>query len=221
MFKLLYNYIHSHASKVMYKIFQGTLQQYVNWKLPNGQAGFRKDSASRDQIANIHWIIEKPREFQRKTSTTLLTTLKVWLCGSQQTMENASKDGNIRPPYLPPEKLAGQEATVRKGNGTTDWSKIGKDIHEGCILSACLFHSYAESVQFSSVLSCVCLFATPWTGACQASLSITNTWCLPKLMSIESVMPSNCLILCHSLLLPPSIFPSIRVFSNRSAFHKR
>ena len=75
------------------------------------------------------------------------------------------------------------------------------------------------SVQFSSVqsLSCVRLFVTPWTAACQASLSITNSWSLPKLMSIESVMPSNHLILCRPLLLPPSIFLSIRVFSNESA----
>ena len=74
-------------------------------------------------------------------------------------------------------------------------------------------------IQFSSVqsLSCVRLFATPWTAACQAFLSITNTQSLPKLMSIESVMPSNHLILCRPLLLLPSIFPSIRVFSNESA----
>ena len=73
--------------------------------------------------------------------------------------------------------------------------------------------------QFSSVqsLSRVRLFATPWTAAHQASLSITNSWSPPKLMSIESVMPSNHLILCHPLLLLPSIFPSIRVFSNESA----
>ena len=71
---------------------------------------------------------------------------------------------------------------------------------------------------FSSVqsLSCVQLFATPWTAACQASLSITNFWSVLKLMSIESVMPSNHLILCHPLLLPHSIFPSIRVFSKES-----
>ena len=66
-------------------------------------------------------------------------------------------------------------------------------------------------------LSCVCLFVTPWTAARQASLSITNSWSLLKLMSIESVMPSNHLILCCPLLLPPSIFPSIRVFSSESA----
>ena len=73
--------------------------------------------------------------------------------------------------------------------------------------------------QFSSVqsLSHVWLFATPWTTARQASLSITNSWSLPKLMSIELVMPSNYLILCHPLLLLPSIFPNIRVFSNESA----
>ena len=72
------------------------------------------------------------------------------------------------------------------------------------------------SHQFSSLLSCVWLFASPWTAACQASLSITNSQSLLKLMSIESVTPSNHLILCHPLLLLPSIFGSIRVFSNQS-----
>ena len=77
------------------------------------------------------------------------------------------------------------------------------------------------SVQFSLVqsLSHVRLFATPWTAACQASLSITKSQSLLKLMSIESVMPSNHLILCHPLLLPPSIFPNIQVFSNESVLH--
>ena len=74
-----------------------------------------------------------------------------------------------------------------------------------------------NSVQFSNVW----LFVTPWTAACQASLSMTNSQNLLKLMSIESVMPSNHLILCHPLLLLPSIFPSIRVFSNESALHIR
>ena len=77
--------------------------------------------------------------------------------------------------------------------------------------------------QFSSVqsLSCVWLFATPWTAARQVSLSITNYWSLLKFMSIELVMPSNHLIPCRPLLLPPSIFPSIRVFSNESVLHIR
>ena len=75
------------------------------------------------------------------------------------------------------------------------------------------YHKLISSVQS---LSHVRLFATPWTAAHQASLSITNFWSLLKLMSIESVMPSNHLILCHSLLLPPSILPSTRVFSSES-----
>ena len=79
------------------------------------------------------------------------------------------------------------------------------------------------SVQFSSVqsLSRVRLFVTPWTSALQASLSITNSWNLLRLMSIESVMPSNHLILCHPLFFLPSIFPSIRVFSNEPVLHIR
>ena len=75
--------------------------------------------------------------------------------------------------------------------------------------------------QFSSITQLVPTLATPWTVACQASLSITNSRSLLKLMSIESVMPSNHLILCHPLLLMPSIFPSIRVFSNESVFRIR
>ena len=78
-----------------------------------------------------------------------------------------------------------------------------------------------SSVRFSSVTQCVLLFATPWTAAHQASLSITNSRSLPKLMSIRLVMPSNHIILCCPLLLLPSIFPSIRVFSNESALHIR
>ena len=79
------------------------------------------------------------------------------------------------------------------------------------------------NLQFSSVhlLSCVWLFATPWSAAHQASLSITNSWSLLKLMSIELVIPSNHFILCHPLLLLPSIFSSIRVFSNESVLHIR
>ena len=83
--------------------------------------------------------------------------------------------------------------------------------------------SHKFSLQFSSVqsLSHVQLFATPWTATCQASLSATNPQSLLKLMSIESVMPSNHLSLCHPLLLLPSILPSIRVFSSESTLHMR
>ena len=91
-------------------------------------------------------------------------------------------------------------------------------------VSLCFSHLFFCAIQFSSVqFSCSVVFnsVTPWTAARQASLSITNSWSLLKLMSIDLVMPSNHLILCHALLLPPSVFPSIRVFSNESILHIR
>ena len=89
----------------MLKIFHARLQQYMNQelKLSDVQAGFRKSRGTRDQIANFHFIIEKAREFQNTSNSTLLTVLKP-LCGSPQTVENSSRDGNNRPPYLSPEK---------------------------------------------------------------------------------------------------------------------
>jgi len=87
-------------------------------------------------------------------------------------------------------------------------------VHGGHKISQIRLSNSVSSVQ---LLSCVRLFATPWTAASQDSLSVTNSWSLLKLMSIESVMPSNHLILCRPLLLLPSIFPSIRVFSNESS----
>ena len=80
---------------------------------------------------------------------------------------------------------------------------------------------WCTNVAVAQSLSCVLLFETPWTAAHPASLSITNSWSLLRLMSIELVMPSNHLILCHPFLLPPSIFPSIWIFSNESALHIR
>ena len=85
-----------------------------------------------------------------------------------------------------------------------------------CVVGSCIIH--CQSVQS---LSRVQFFMTPWTAACQASLSITNSRGLLKLISIESMMPSNHLILCHPRLFPPSIFPSIRVFSSESVLHIR
>ena len=97
------------------------------------------------------------------------------------------------------------------------------NLHSSMFYYSWVCYLASLNVQFSSVqlLSCALLFATPWTTACQASLSITNSRSLLKLMSIELVMPSNHLILCHPLLVLPSIFPSIRVFSNESALHVR
>ena len=93
----------SHASKVMLKILQARLQQYMNHELPDVQAGFRKGRGTRDQIANICWIIKKAREFQKKSTSALLITpkpLTVWIT----TVENPSRDGDTRPHDLPPEK---------------------------------------------------------------------------------------------------------------------
>ena len=95
----------SHASKVMLKILQARLQQYVNCELPDVQAGFRKGRRTRDQIANIHWITEKAREFQKNIYSAIpWLCQRLWLCGSQLSVENSEKDGNTRPPDLPLEK---------------------------------------------------------------------------------------------------------------------
>ena len=94
----------SHDSKIMLKILQARLQQYVNRELPDVQAGFRKGWGTRDQIANICWIIKKAREFQKNIYFCYWLCQSLWLCGSQQTVENSERDGNIRPPDLPPEK---------------------------------------------------------------------------------------------------------------------
>ena len=94
----------SHASKVMLKILQARLQQYVNHELPDVQAEFRKGRGIRDQIANICWIITKAREFQKNFYFFFIDYAKDFDCGSPQTVENSSRDGNTRTPDLPPEK---------------------------------------------------------------------------------------------------------------------
>ena len=94
----------SHARKVMLKILQTRLQQYVDHELPDVQAGFRKGRGTRDQIANICWITEKAREFQKNIYLLYWLCQSLWLCGSQETVENSERDGNTRPPDVPFEK---------------------------------------------------------------------------------------------------------------------
>ena len=94
----------SHASKVMFKILQARLQKYVNQELPEVQAGFRKVRGTRDQIAKIHWIMEKAREFQKNICFCFIDCAKAFDCGSQETVENSERDGNTRPPDLSLEK---------------------------------------------------------------------------------------------------------------------
>ena len=94
----------SHASKVMFKILQARLQQYMNCELPDVQAGFRKGRGTRDQIANIPWIIEKARVPEKHLFLLYWLCQSLWLYGSQQTVENSEREGNTRPPDLPLEK---------------------------------------------------------------------------------------------------------------------
>ena len=94
----------SHASKVMLKILQARLQQYMNYEFPDVQAGFRKGRGTRDQIANIHWIIEKAREFQKNTYFCFIDYAKAFECVDHNKVKNPERDGNNRPPDLPLEK---------------------------------------------------------------------------------------------------------------------
>jgi len=136
----------SHVSKVTLKILQARLQQYMNYEFPDVEARFRKGRGIRDQIANIQCIIKKVRELQKNIYFCFIDYAQAFDCGSQQTVENSSRDGNTRPPDLPPEKSAGQETTVRTGHRTTDWFQIRKGVCQSCILSACLFNLYAEYI---------------------------------------------------------------------------
>ena len=94
----------SHASKVMLKILQARLQQYVNRELPDVQAGFRKGRGTRDQIANIHWIMEKAREFQKNIYFCFIDCAKAFDYVDHNKLENSERDENTRPPDLPLEK---------------------------------------------------------------------------------------------------------------------
>ena len=94
----------SHASKVMLKLLQARLQQYVNRELPDVQAGFRKGRGTRDQIANIRWIMEKTTEFQKNIYFCFMDYAKAFDCVAHNKLENSERDGNTRPPDLPLEK---------------------------------------------------------------------------------------------------------------------
>ena len=138
----------SHASKVMLKILQARLQQYMNHKLPDVQAGFRKGKAARDQIVNIHWIIEKAREFQKNIYFCFIDYAKDFDSVDHSKLWKILKEMGI-PDHLPcllRNLYADQEATVRTGQGTTDWFQIGKGVCQGCILSPCLVNLYAEYI---------------------------------------------------------------------------
>ena len=128
----------------MIKILQARLQQYVNRELPYVQAGFRKGRGTRDQIANICWIMEKSREFQKNIYFCFIDYAKAFDCVDHNKLWKILKEKGI-PDHLTcllRNLYAGQEATVRTGHGTTDWFQIGK----GFKLSPCLFNLYAEYI---------------------------------------------------------------------------
>ena len=139
----------SHASKVMLKILKARLQQYVNCELPDVQAGFRKGRGTRDQIANICWIIKKSREFQKNIYFCFIDYAKAFDCVDHNLLWKILQEMGI-PDHLTcllRNLYAGQEATVRSGHGTIDWFQIGKGVRQGCIFSPCLFNLYAEYIK--------------------------------------------------------------------------
>src|SRR5574337_1234492 len=118
----------------------------MNLELPDVQAGFRKSRGTRDQIANIHWIIEKAREFQKNIYFCFIDYVKAFDCVDHNKLWEILQEMEI-PDHLTcllRNLYAGQEATVRTGHGTTDLFQIGKGVCQGCILSPCLFNLYAE-----------------------------------------------------------------------------
>ena len=136
----------SHASKVMLKILQARLQQYVDQELPDVQVGFRKGRGIRDQIANIHWIIKKERQFQKNIYFCFIDYVKAFDCVDRNKLWKIWKEMGI-PDHLTcllRNLYVGQEATVRTGHGTTDCLQIGKGVCQSCILSPCLFNLSAE-----------------------------------------------------------------------------
>ena len=139
----------SHTSKVVLKILQARFQQYVNHEIPDVQGGFRKGRGTRDQIANIQWIIEKAWEFQKNIYFSFIDYAEAFDCVDHNKLWKILKEMGI-PDHLTclvRNLCAGQEATVRTGHGTTDWFQIGKGVRQGCILSPCLFNLYAEYIQ--------------------------------------------------------------------------
>ena len=120
----------------------------MNHEFPHVQAGFRKGRGTRDQIANIRWIMEKAREFQKNIYFCFIDYAKAFDCVDHHILWKILKE--LRIPHhltcLLRNLYAGQEATVRTGHGTTDWFQIGKEVHQGCMLSPCLFNLHAEYI---------------------------------------------------------------------------
>ena len=149
MLKLPHNAVISHANKVMLKILKARLQQCVNRELPDVQAGRIKGRGTRDQIANIRWIIKKAREFQNNIYFCFIDYAKAFDCVDHNKLWKIWKEMGIMPDHLTcllRNLYTGQEATVRTGRETTDCFQIGKGACQDCLLSPCLFNLYAEYI---------------------------------------------------------------------------
>ena len=179
----------------MLKILQARLQQYVNRELPDVQAGFREGRATRDQIANICWIMEKARKFQK--NICFIDYAKAFDCVDHNKLRKILKEMGI-PDHLTcllRNLHAGQEATVGTGHGTMDWFQIGKGVRQGCILSPCLFNLYAEyimrnarldeaqagikiaeEISITSDLQMIPPYGRKWTGTKQPLMKVKEEW---------------------------------------------
>ena len=149
MLTLAHDCTRLHASKVMLKILQAMLQQYVNPEIPDVQAGFRKGRGNRYETVNILWIIKKGREFQKNIYFCFIDYAKAFDCVDHYKFWKIFQ-GMGRPDHLTfllRNLYEGQEATVRTGHGTTDWFQIGKRVRQGCILSPCLFNFCTEYIR--------------------------------------------------------------------------
>ena len=130
------------------KILQARLQQYMNCELPDIHGELRKGRGTSDQIANIHWINEKAREFQKNIYFCFIDYAKAFDCVDHNKLWKILQEMGI-PDHLTcilRNLYAGQEATVRTGHGTIDWFQIGKGVHQGCILQDRLFNLYTEYI---------------------------------------------------------------------------
>ena len=149
----------------MLKILHARLQQYVNHELPDVQAIFRKDRGTRDQIANIRWIIKKANEFQKNIYFCFIDYAKAFDCMDHNELWKILKEIGISDHLtcLLRNLYAGQKSTIRTRHGTADWFQIGKGVHQGHILSPCLFNLYAEYI-----------IKNTWLNEAQAGIKIAS-----------------------------------------------
>ena len=164
----------SHTSKVILKILQARLPQYMNCEFPDVQAGFRKSRGTRDQIANICWITEKAREFQKNIHFCFTDYTKAFDCVDHNKLWKILKEMGIPDhlTWLSRNLYAGQIA-VKTLHGTTDWFQIGKGVRQGCILSPCLFNLHAEYIMWNALDEAQAGIKTAWRNIKTSDMHMT------------------------------------------------